>query len=392
MTSAPAGWYPNGEGWETWWDGTGWHDQHRPVPPAPEQTPVQSDVEDVVAQAEPPTTLSGSSGMTVERTDEGLRLSSTTWAGRNNIGGPEKFIPWADLLTLEFGRSILTIRASKTPISFAVSRKQLSAAPLFVSAAIAQHHAVTGRSLGAGGKLKRAQRAELMMAGTTQGIVGRLGPIREAIEREDVQAERELFLDLVGWAEGQGIKGAALWVHGELDDIRLELGLPELVFIAQLGNISVYEDRIIRGLEAHRIDAYTEAQVFLDGQKQVTTRPSLTAALVFAPLPGTALIGAQRFGNDRTHDSRKASFHVGSTGWMWAVSWPPDAIAGPRSVAQRINALAQAVADQSADATASGSNMGGVLDQLERIGALEATGAISSEQAAALKAKLVEGA
>lgn len=32
--STPAGWYPNGDQWETYWDGSGWTDQHRPVAPA----------------------------------------------------------------------------------------------------------------------------------------------------------------------------------------------------------------------------------------------------------------------------------------------------------------------------------------------------------------------
>lgn len=39
--STPAGWYPNGDNWETYWDGTAWTEQHRskepqlPAPPSP---------------------------------------------------------------------------------------------------------------------------------------------------------------------------------------------------------------------------------------------------------------------------------------------------------------------------------------------------------------------
>lgn len=47
LMSTPAGWYPNGDQWETYWDGSGWTDQHRPVapvgmpaPPAPPATQV----------------------------------------------------------------------------------------------------------------------------------------------------------------------------------------------------------------------------------------------------------------------------------------------------------------------------------------------------------------
>lgn len=34
MTSNSAGWYPNGDEWESYWDGTQWTGEHRPVAPA----------------------------------------------------------------------------------------------------------------------------------------------------------------------------------------------------------------------------------------------------------------------------------------------------------------------------------------------------------------------
>ncbi|GAA2015835.1 DUF2510 domain-containing protein [Microbacterium ulmi] len=34
MNSIPAGWYPDGAEWETFWDGRGWTDRHRMRPPA----------------------------------------------------------------------------------------------------------------------------------------------------------------------------------------------------------------------------------------------------------------------------------------------------------------------------------------------------------------------
>ncbi|WP_407358044.1 DUF2510 domain-containing protein [Microbacterium sp. LTA6] len=52
--SMPAGWYPNGDDWETFWDGTAWTDQHRskgpqtPPPPAPPRA-----VEEVAADQQP---------------------------------------------------------------------------------------------------------------------------------------------------------------------------------------------------------------------------------------------------------------------------------------------------------------------------------------------------
>ena len=45
MSQNPEGWYPNGDEWETYWDGAAWTDQHRrtvhrgqPAPPAPPTT------------------------------------------------------------------------------------------------------------------------------------------------------------------------------------------------------------------------------------------------------------------------------------------------------------------------------------------------------------------
>ncbi|MBT2484272.1 DUF2510 domain-containing protein [Microbacterium sp. ISL-108] len=48
MSTNPAGWYPNGDQWETYWDGAQWTEQHRavaptgmPAPPAPPATVAQ---------------------------------------------------------------------------------------------------------------------------------------------------------------------------------------------------------------------------------------------------------------------------------------------------------------------------------------------------------------
>lgn len=38
--STPAGWYPNGDDWETYWDGAAWTDQHRPRNAAPDAASV----------------------------------------------------------------------------------------------------------------------------------------------------------------------------------------------------------------------------------------------------------------------------------------------------------------------------------------------------------------
>lgn len=47
--STPAGWYPNGDHWETYWDGTAWTEQHRPRAAAPVAAPAAS-VDEVPAE------------------------------------------------------------------------------------------------------------------------------------------------------------------------------------------------------------------------------------------------------------------------------------------------------------------------------------------------------
>lgn len=47
--SMSAGWYPNGDDWETYWDGAAWTDQHRqkqPTPPPPPTPPTLATASD----------------------------------------------------------------------------------------------------------------------------------------------------------------------------------------------------------------------------------------------------------------------------------------------------------------------------------------------------------
>lgn len=59
--STPAGWYPNGDHWDTYWDGSAWTDQHRPRG-ASEPAPV-AEVDIVSTDAEPPADLRSGNGI-----------------------------------------------------------------------------------------------------------------------------------------------------------------------------------------------------------------------------------------------------------------------------------------------------------------------------------------
>lgn len=48
MTNTPAGWYPNGDQWETYWDGAQWTDQHRPKAPSSPPPPPPASAAEMV--------------------------------------------------------------------------------------------------------------------------------------------------------------------------------------------------------------------------------------------------------------------------------------------------------------------------------------------------------
>jgi len=66
MSQNAAGWYPNGEEWESYWDGAAWTGEHRPIapsmpaPPAPPSAPAAAVA--VAAVAEPATIAYGDDG------------------------------------------------------------------------------------------------------------------------------------------------------------------------------------------------------------------------------------------------------------------------------------------------------------------------------------------
>jgi hypothetical protein len=156
--------------------------------------------------------------------------------------------------------------------------------------------------------------------------------------------------------------------------------------------IVVFDDRVHMGAAAHAIDKFTEAQVYLDGQVQITTRPSMTAAAFGSVLPGSALIPAMAFGKKEKTDTRVAEFQIGSRDWSLRTKTPVGGLSTARSIAQRVNAIASGLADEAATRQAPQARLEEDADftrQIERIVELERSGAISSEQAALMKARVI---
>lgn len=82
--STPAGWYPNGDHWETYWDGAAWTEQHRPRNAAP--VPAAAAVE-VVDQEEPVDDLQAGDGLAAPLLDftshiDGKNAKVQVWADR----------------------------------------------------------------------------------------------------------------------------------------------------------------------------------------------------------------------------------------------------------------------------------------------------------------------
>lgn len=163
------------------------------------------------------------------------------------------------------------------------------------------------------------------------------------------------------------------------------------------GTIRIFEDRIEQDGSAHWIDEHTQAQVYVDGQKQITTRPTLTALALFSPLPGSSIGPALARPKQKTHDLRVAEFQVVGPDWSFSVAISPDRSGVARALASRINAIADRLATQKMQesalevppATTSAPN--DIVGQIERISELQRSGTITAEQADILKKRLIEG-
>lgn len=373
MTNPPAGWYPNGDHHLTWWDGQAWTDHHQPI--ALPRSVKLSTPDELVAPA-----------FTARRTDTALELIATNLQGRAALGAREVTIPYAELLTIEFAGVGIRIRKGRWVSTLPLATRLLPEAHAFVDAMLEQHRAATARDIGTGSKLGRAERKQIVERGVDDAFSARFTAIRDAIIAGDIPAETAARWDLIEWTLTQPGRDAVQRVDQAIAQTRDKLSLPPLSAIGNVGAILLYDDRVISGAEGHAIDESTEAQVFLDGQRQVTTRASFTSALATSWLPGTALIGALAMPKQQVHDHRTAHFYVGSNGWTWGGPVHPNAVPLLRSFALRINAASASMKRPPAAREPASND---ILTQLERIAALQADGTITSDQAMTLKDQIL---
>lgn len=174
-------------------------------------------------------------------------------------------------------------------------------------------------------------------------------------------------------------------------------GLAAFSIAKKTSNVQVFEDRVVQGDIQHAIDGSTWAQVFLDGEQQITQRPTLSRMLLLSPLPGSALLAGLALPKGKTNDNRTAEFQVGGIDWSFSVRIAPNDLSGPRSIAEQINKLADrksAAGPNGTSATAEPANSSSgsdILAALERLASLRSSGALSDDEFAKLKSQLMEG-
>ncbi len=342
------------------------------------------------------------SGVIIDIRPEGIHLEGTTWLGRGLVGDKPRVVPWDDISTLEVMTTGIRIREGRKAMLIGVPSKLTAQSPLVVERLAREFETATGRTLSTG-KVTRAEKTAAVEDVFRRALSRKVEAIGTVIESGDHSAEVAMSHALLVWSKAQKIKGGVELATSELDKLRRSLGahVPTVVGIVVSANffpnLTVFDDRVHRGAGARPIDAFTQAQVFLDGQVQVTSRPSMTAGLLGSVLPGTALLPALAFGKKEKTDTRQAEFHVGSRDWTFSMSIPVQSVGSARSIAQRINAIADGMErdarssqiSSSPTVTPSMSDDADLTSQIERIVALERSGAITAEQATAMKARII---
>lgn len=342
------------------------------------------------------------SGVIIDIRPEGIHLVGTTWLGRGLVGDEPRVVPWDDISTLEVMTTGIRIREGRKAMLIGVPSKLAAQSPFVVKRLAQEFEIATGRTLSTG-KVTRAEKTAAVENVFRRALSRKVETIGAVIESGDHSAEVAMSHALLVWSKAQKIKGGVELATSQLDELRRSLGahVPVMVGIVVPANFSpkltVFDDRVHRGGEARPIDASTQAQVFLDGQVQVTSRPSMTAGLIGSMLPGTALLPALAFGKKEKTDTRQAEFHIGSRDWTFSMNIPVQSVGSARSIAQRINAIADGMerdarssqVPSTPTATPSLSDDADLTSQIERIVALERSGAITAEQATAMKARVL---
>ena len=166
----------------------------------------------------------------------------------------------------------------------------------------------------------------------------------------------------------------------------------EKVLTSSLGStIEVWSKRIRCGNQEYLIDEFVDAQVYQDGDIQITQRPTLTRMAAGSILPGSALIPGLAFQKKKKNDMRETVFIVSGINWNLSVGINPNHLTTARSIATQINQAAKKISRSASTipTEASTPSAGSVVDQLTKLESLRSSGAISEDEFAQLKSQIL---
>lgn len=156
--------------------------------------------------------------------------------------------------------------------------------------------------------------------------------------------------------------------------------------------IEVWSKRIRCGNQEYLIDEFVEAQVYQDGEIQITQRPTLTRMAAGSILPGSALIPGLAFQKKKKNDLRETVFSVSGINWNLSVDISPKQVTNARSIATQINQVAKKIAKSAPVSTTelSTPTAGSKVDQLTKLESLRSSGAISEDEFVLLKSQILQ--
>jgi hypothetical protein len=156
--------------------------------------------------------------------------------------------------------------------------------------------------------------------------------------------------------------------------------------------IEVWSKRIRCGNQEYLVDEFVEAQVYQDGEIQITQRPTLTRMAAGAILPGSALIPGLAFQKKKKNDMRETVFTVSGVDWSLKVEISPNQVTTARSIATQINQVAKKIGKTTpinvTDMTTP--TAGSKVDQLTKLESLRSSGVISEDEFVLLKSQILK--
>jgi len=254
--------------------------------------------------------------------------------------------------------------------------------------------------------------------GLVDPMLTRLTAAEERAATGDIVGEEAALRQARKIAESAGMFGGGTvtkWldtqVQRRMDAGKLRRGVDQIAAIGR--STVIYSDRIFHGDECYVFDGDVAASVEIDGTILESSRPTLTRMAIGSALPGSALIVGFAIPKKTREDKRSASFNIVHPRWRIHEKLYPDRAPDTRGIAAQINAMAGAKArraaveppaapptsnpsaEQAAPAApaapaAATSGIDEQLAQLERVAAMAAAGQLSAEDAATMRAKILD--